>query len=123
MSGVNKVRFLTETQLLTTTKINIMAINKNIVIEDFEVSSSFVYVQWSNPNDTQNETFTVIKGMFEAWMQNTNRLEWVLDHVSNGEHEQHTGVALIDDYWQNAEYDLKRKDLKDYILSVENIKN
>lgn len=97
-----------------------MPISKSTIVEDFILSpdGQYIYVDYFDKNEYKNSTYTVIRGVFEQWLQHENRLDWVIDHCNNGEHQQYAGVAAIDDYWQNAEYDLKLKDLKDYMIAA-----
>lgn len=85
-------------------------------IADFSTSMLHVQVDiWTSKETRQIE---LCRPCFEQWLNDTGRLDWCMEgYDSEGTQSQLYGTMAIDDYWENAEYEVKCKDLADYMNS------
>jgi|GEM_PF-4711142 len=93
-------------------------ITKKWNIEDFAISMLYVHVSWHRLPMGQTQQLELCRPCFEQWLEYNNRLDWCME----GDEDvfgQTSGAMAIDDYWDNAEYEVKLKDLEDYIKAEE----
>lgn len=92
-------------------------------IEDFAISLLHVQISWHRLPMGQTKQLELCRPCFEQWLTDNKRLEWCIGiHDDIGLMEQVTGTMAVDDYWENAEYEVKLKDLKDYVQAEQLIK-
>lgn len=86
-------------------------------VEDFSIRMLFVQVSWFQPDMEVCRLTDICRPCFEQWLMDTGRLDWCLDNFDQyGELTEDCGTMALEEYWNTAEYDLKCKDLKDYML-------
>lgn len=92
-------------------------ITKKWNIEDFQVSMLFIQLVYCTQDIHSCRTVEVCRPCFEQWLHDTGRLEWCMEgYDSEGSSiGQAYGTMAIDDYWENAEYEVKVKDLETYM--------
>lgn len=102
----------------TKNKKHVTKIKNLLDIEDFSMSMLHVTVNvWTKD---ENSEVALCRPCFEQWLSDTGRLDWCMDGFDvEGGHTQYYGSIAIDDYWENADYDVKVKDLRDYMNSAE----
>lgn len=92
-------------------------ITKNLLIEDFRTGLLNISVDWCWNTAIQTEVLFLSKPCFEQWLDDTGRLDWCKESIDYwGEYVQEAYTMLSDDYWDHADYEIKLKDLKAYIL-------
>lgn len=92
-------------------------------IEDFQISLLHVQLYWHTLPMGQTKQLELCRPCFEQWLADNNRLEWSIGLYDDTEElERVHGIMAVDDYWDNAEYEVKLKDLKDYVLAEQLIK-
>ncbi|MCB9047229.1 MAG: hypothetical protein H6550_13935 [Chitinophagales bacterium] len=98
-------------------------ITKNWNIEDFEIRVLYVQVLWHALPMGQTQQLEVCRPCFEQWLGEQGRLDWCMEGLDTDHTpELISGIMAIDDYWENVEYEVKRKDLRDYIVTEQLIK-
>ncbi|MEZ5018372.1 MAG: hypothetical protein R2800_15030 [Flavipsychrobacter sp.] len=92
-------------------------ITKNLIIEDFRTGLLNISVDWYWNNATEAEALFLCKPCFEQWLNDTGRLDWCKESIDySGEYVQDVSTLLSEDYWDHADFEVKLKDLKAYIL-------
>jgi len=87
-------------------------------IDDFTLTPYLISIQWQGRAHTENQTLEICRSCFEQWLATTGRLDWVSDTTGyDGQHQQHAGTMITEDYWQYADYEQKAADLQDFVIA------
>lgn len=106
----------TDGRFKTKNKKHEAKITKKWNIEDFHIEMLYVHISWHPLPIGQSRELQLCRQQLEQWLNDTGRLDWCMEgYDGEGDMEVFAGSMAIDDYWENAEYDVKLKDLKDYI--------
>jgi hypothetical protein len=87
-----------------------------IAIDDFSADKFAIKVNWRARNKREAQTTEICKPYYELWLQYTGRLDWCIQRRGDDTPQNIAGTMAADDYWENAEYDVKISDLVNYIL-------
>lgn len=86
-----------------------------ICIDDFSADRFALKINWRARNKREPQVTEICRPYYDLWLQYTGRLDWCLQ--GRGDAPQYiAGTMAADDYWENAEYDVKLRDIVSYIL-------
>jgi hypothetical protein len=88
----------------------------NLRIEDFSVDRFAIQLNWRTGNMKQPQVTEICRPYYELWLQYTGRLDWCLQSRGDESPQNISGMMATEDYWENAEYEVKLSDLRNYIL-------
>jgi hypothetical protein len=87
-----------------------------IAIDDFSADRFAIKVNWRARSKRDPQTTEICKPYYELWLQYTGRLDWCIQRRGDDTPQNIIGTMAAEDYWENAEYQVKINDLISYIL-------
>jgi hypothetical protein len=89
-----------------------MTVNIELQIESYKLTFRYVFVYYLI-ND-KPKTLKLSRLEVEEWIEQNDRLEYILDYPENGEHVQIQEKIDIGEYWECG-WESIHRDLKDFI--------
>lgn len=107
----------TDGRFKTKNKKHDAKITKKLNIQDFSIEMLYIHISWHMLPVGRLSELSICRQQYEQWLENTGKLDWYMEgYDGEGGMEPMAGTMAIDDYWENAEYEVKRADLLQYIM-------